>query len=146
MFRCPIAEFQWVVIRDGLKWFSYPWSMQDFSENFLTEWEKSEISVMWFLFGAILWILWFNRNDCVFNNLVIFSPRAVIFRMVAARTEDKVALEGMVDAIKAQAAAELDSNIREGHPVTKIWYQANAIQFLFPINQKHHAICRFASR
>jgi hypothetical protein len=74
MFRCPIAEFQWVVIRDGLKWFSYPWSMQDFSENFLTEWEKSEISVMWFLFGAILWILWFNRNDCVFNNLVIFSP------------------------------------------------------------------------
>jgi hypothetical protein len=38
---------------------------------------------MWFLFGAIVWTLWLTRNDCVFNNLVISSLRAVIYRLLS---------------------------------------------------------------
>jgi hypothetical protein len=61
------------------------------------------------LFGAICWTLWLNRKNCVFNNLLISSSRAVIFKlisflqhwMVAAWAKDKAALEGLVDAIKA---------------------------------------------
>jgi hypothetical protein len=67
------------------------------------------------LFGTIVWTLWLNRNDVVFNNLVVSSPRAVIFRlisflqhwMVAARVEDMAALEGLVELIKAQVPQEL---------------------------------------
>jgi hypothetical protein len=69
---------------------------------------KSGISVMCFLFGAI-WTFCLNRNDCDFNNLIISCPHVIILRlisflqhwMVAARAEDKPALEGLVGAIKA---------------------------------------------
>jgi hypothetical protein len=33
------------------------------------------------------------------------------------------------------AVAELDSNIREGHLVIKIWYQANVMHFYFLWNK-----------
>jgi hypothetical protein len=70
---------------------------------------------MWFLFGAICWTVWLNRNDYVFNNILISSPCTIIFRlisflqhwMVAVRVEDKAALERFVDAIKSQVPEEL---------------------------------------
>jgi hypothetical protein len=36
-----------------------------------------------FLFEAICWTLWPNRNDCIFNNRIISSPRAIIFRLIS---------------------------------------------------------------
>jgi hypothetical protein len=70
---------------------------------------------MWFLFGAICWTVWLNRNDYVFNNILISSPCTIIFRlisflqhwMVAVRVEDKASLERLVDAIKSQVPEEL---------------------------------------
>jgi hypothetical protein len=72
--------------------------------------------MMWFLFEAICWTLWINRNDFVFNNKLIPSPRAIVFKllsflqhywMVATRGEGRRALEGLTDMIKAQVPMEL---------------------------------------
>jgi hypothetical protein len=41
------------------------------------------MSVTWVLFGAICWTLWLNRNDFVFNNSLISSPRAIGFRLLS---------------------------------------------------------------
>jgi hypothetical protein len=65
------------------KWKSVPQSMKDFNENFLTNMGTKIIRVMWFLFGAICWTLWLNRNDYIFNNKLISSPRAIIFRLMS---------------------------------------------------------------
>jgi hypothetical protein len=35
-----------------------------------------------FLFGAISWTLWLNRNDLVFNSKIISTPGALIYKCV----------------------------------------------------------------
>jgi hypothetical protein len=98
LFRCPIAVFMWAVVKDELEWSELPRSVQDFSENFQSKLGAKRMNVMWFLFGAICWTLWLNRNDFVFKNSLI-SSHAVIFRlisflqywMVAVQEEDKCA-------------------------------------------------------
>jgi hypothetical protein len=69
---------------------------------------------MWFLFGVICWTLWLNRNDFVFNNLLISSLHAIIFRLISflqhwmiAAQEDRSALELVVVAIRAWVPLEL---------------------------------------
>jgi hypothetical protein len=64
------------------------------------------MGTMLFLFGAIYWTLWLNRNDFIFNNLLISSMRAVIFRLlsflqhwVIAVQEDRSALEQVVTTL-----------------------------------------------
>jgi hypothetical protein len=83
MFECPIAIFMWVVIKDGLKWGNVLKSVKDFKENFLHIKGNKGLRAMWFLFGCVCWVLWFNRNDCIFNNTIISSPRAIIFRLIS---------------------------------------------------------------
>jgi hypothetical protein len=77
MFECPIAVFMWAVIRDGLKWGNVPKSMRDFKENFLQIKGNKGLRATWFLFGCVCWVLRLNRNDCIFNNKIISSPRAI---------------------------------------------------------------------
>jgi hypothetical protein len=105
----------WAVVRDRLGWSSYPQSMHDFWENFLAKGGESGIGLMWFLVGAIVWSLWLHRNECVFNDVVISSPLAIVYRplsflqhwMGAERVEGKTALEELVDSIKGQVPQEL---------------------------------------
>jgi hypothetical protein len=73
MFNCPIAVSMWAVIRDGLKLKYVPQSVRDFKENFLLIRGSKGMRVMWFLFRAVCWALWLNRNDYSFNNKIISS-------------------------------------------------------------------------
>jgi hypothetical protein len=74
-----------------------------------------EIRVMWFLFGAIFWTLWTNRNDFMFKNKLISSPLAFGFKllsflqhgMVVTGGEDRRALEGPVYMTKVQVLMEM---------------------------------------
>jgi hypothetical protein len=60
-------------------------------------------------------MLWLNRNDLIFNNKIISSPRALIFCLislmqhwvVASTGASRAALERMVEEIKSQVLAEL---------------------------------------
>jgi hypothetical protein len=87
----------------------------DFRENFIGSRGGRGMGLMWFLFGAIYWTLWLNRNDFIFNNKIISSPQTLIFHlisliqhwMMASAGVDRVALEQMVDGIKSQVPEEL---------------------------------------
>jgi hypothetical protein len=57
IFRCLIAVFVWVVLRDGMKWRGIPRSMGGFKENFLLVRGHKGVGVLWFLFGSICWTL-----------------------------------------------------------------------------------------
>jgi hypothetical protein len=67
------------------------------------------VHVVWFLFGAICWTLWLNRNDFVFNNKIALSPLALIFRLISLMEQwmatctsvDRAALEQAVEEFKA---------------------------------------------
>jgi hypothetical protein len=59
------------------------------------------VGLVWFLFDGVCRTLWLNRNDLVFNNKIMSSPRALIFSliylmqhgMVVSTGADRVALE-----------------------------------------------------
>jgi hypothetical protein len=68
--------FGWDAILKGVKFFV---------ENFMFlgeggggKWNGKLI----FLFGAISWTLWLNRNDLVFNSKIISTPGALIYKCV----------------------------------------------------------------
>jgi hypothetical protein len=70
---------------------------------------------MRFLLGAIFWTLWLNRNDFIFNNKIVSSPKALFFHlmslmqhwMVVSTGEDRAILERIVDGIKSHVPEEL---------------------------------------
>jgi hypothetical protein len=64
-------------------WGAIPKSVWDFKENFISSGGCRGVGVVWFLFGAKCWTLWFNRNDFIFNNKLVSSPRALIFRLIS---------------------------------------------------------------
>jgi hypothetical protein len=75
MFKCPVVVFVWAVIRDGLKWRNAPKSVMDFRENFLqARGNKGLGGVAVLIWVCVCWVLWLNRNDCVFNNKIVSSP------------------------------------------------------------------------
>jgi hypothetical protein len=46
LFRCHIAVLMWTVVKDGLEWSKRPRSVQDFSENFVTNLGAKGMNVM----------------------------------------------------------------------------------------------------
>jgi hypothetical protein len=63
--------------------------------------------VLMFLFRGICWTLWLNRNDLIFKNKIISSPRALIYTFVfftalddVTTGEDRVELEWYAKVIR----------------------------------------------
>jgi hypothetical protein len=87
------------------------------------------MSMMWFIFEAVCWTLWLNRNDFVFNNLLIYSPHGIIFRlisflqhwMIEVREGGRSALELVIEAIGARVPLELTVT-EVGYTTRKIIY------------------------
>jgi hypothetical protein len=115
IFKCPIVVFVWAVLRDGLKWRRIPKSVGDFKENFLLCKGPKGVRIVWFLFGTVSWTLWLNRDDFIFNDRTVSSPRARIFQLISflqhwivvASGADRTALEQMVKELKSQVPEEL---------------------------------------
>jgi hypothetical protein len=109
-FQCPGA-----VVRDSMRWGDVPKSVWDFKENFISSGRCRGVCAIWFMFGAICWTLCLNRNDFVFNNKLISSPRALIFCLISLMQHwtamsigaDRAALERAMEETKAQVPGEL---------------------------------------
>jgi hypothetical protein len=82
-FQCSLAQFLWEVIREGMNWTASPYSVQDFNDNLFLERGVIEIVFLFFLFDVVCWSIWLNRNDWVFNQKLISSPRAIVFRFLS---------------------------------------------------------------
>jgi hypothetical protein len=99
------------------QWSDVPRSVWDFRENYVRNRGGREMGLVWFLFGAVCWTLWLNRNDFIFNNKIISSPRALIFHltslmqhwMIASTGVDRAALECLLEEIKSHVLEELVS-------------------------------------
>jgi hypothetical protein len=74
-------------------------------ENFIRTKGTKGLMVLWFLFGFVCWVLWLNRNDCIFNNKIDSSSHVILFRLIsflqhwmaASLGEDRAMLESMVE-------------------------------------------------
>jgi hypothetical protein len=67
-----------------------------------------------------------NRNDFIFHNNIVSSPRALIFRlisflqhwMMASTGADRASLEQMVEEVRSQVSEELVATGVGGEQVT----------------------------
>jgi hypothetical protein len=60
-----------------------PRGVKSFVEEFMFAGEDKRNGKLIFVFGAIFWTLWLNRNDLVFNKKIISSPNVLIFKFVS---------------------------------------------------------------
>jgi hypothetical protein len=78
LFRCPLSVYVWAVVRDVPEWNALPNGVKGFVEFFFSRGDKRNGKLV-FLFGAVFWTIWLNRNDLVFNSKSVATPRALIF-------------------------------------------------------------------
>jgi hypothetical protein len=90
-----------------------------FVEDFMFAGGDKRNGKMIFMFGAICWMLWLNRNDLVFNNTIISSPKALIFKflsflqhwMIAWTGADREWLKQLVESMTVKAS---EDRVEEG--------------------------------
>lgn len=79
LFQCPIARATWCWIRDSPGWPSAPISINNFQDLFLLHGDGDNKGLAWWV-TAVGWALWKSRNDLVFSNVVIKSPKQVAYK------------------------------------------------------------------
>jgi hypothetical protein len=75
--------YVWVVIRDELGWESLPRDVKSFVEDIMFGRGDKCNGRLIFVFGAVSWTIWLNRNDLIFNNKIILTPRVLTFKFVS---------------------------------------------------------------
>jgi hypothetical protein len=63
IFTCHLAVLVWSVIKEGMKWERILKNVKEFNDECLLERGNKYNGVLFFLFGAVCWTLWLNRND-----------------------------------------------------------------------------------
>jgi hypothetical protein len=67
IFTCPLSAFVWSVIQEGLKWEKIPRTVKEFIDGCLLQRGNKNNCVLFFLFVAVCWTIWLNKNDFVFK-------------------------------------------------------------------------------
>lgn len=81
-FNCNIAQVIWVWVRVSLRWFERPISVNNYQEVMGIGEVVRDNKFAFIILAAVAWSLWKARNDWVFNNVLIKSPKAIAYRVV----------------------------------------------------------------
>jgi len=88
-FNCRISQLLWVWVRISMRWVVRPISLQHF-EEMLGDGEGRITDINeFFILAAVVWALWKSRNDWVFNNNLIKSPKALAYKVVGLLSQWK---------------------------------------------------------
>jgi hypothetical protein len=73
-----------------------------------------------FLFGVISWSLWLNKNDFIFNNKIVSSPRALIFKIDSFLQHWVVAWTGAWKEVVEQLGETLTKKMDDERSLTGV--------------------------
>jgi hypothetical protein len=76
------VSYLWCIIRGSLQREQILRNVKNLNDVFLLERGHKGNGVMFFLYGAVCWQLWLNRNDWVFRDRIISSPHLVIYKLL----------------------------------------------------------------
>lgn len=104
VFGCAMPHFFWCFAREVFGWPSVPTGTSDFQDLFLERADRKTKHFYIFLLGSAAWSLWLIRNDFVFNNVIVSSPEACVFRVISFMWRWEILCKGekqlqVVDAI-----------------------------------------------
>lgn len=132
IFTCPVAIFQWAIIRDIYSWDRIPVNLDEFWELYNKKNDqkgKIDDDTIIIILGAMAWTLWLIRNDLVFENRVISSEKAITYKMVSllqrwsalSKEDQKTQTEAMANKIKDRILGiEEEEKKKERMPPTGI--------------------------
>jgi len=81
LFQCPIAVYLWPFLRNSLGWLRSPTSCVEFFSELLEAVRgKKKQKVTLFICVGAMSTIWKTRNDVVFNEKLLSSPQAIIFK------------------------------------------------------------------
>lgn len=80
LFQCPIGMVTWCWVRDNLGWSKSPTSIKTFQENCLGTAGGSRNNMLWWIIASVGWALWKTRNDLLFSNVIVKSPKQAVYK------------------------------------------------------------------
>jgi len=92
-FNCNIAQMIWVWVRVSLRWFERPISIQNFEDIMGINFGAVRDSSVFFILASVTWSLWKTRNNWVFNNNLIKSPKAIAYMVLGFLSQWKKLLK-----------------------------------------------------
>jgi len=76
-FNCTIAQIIWVWVRVSMRWLNRLTSIQHFEDMMGIGSGNSNNMSSFFILASISWSLWKTRNNWVFNDVLVRSPKAI---------------------------------------------------------------------
>lgn len=76
-FNCNIAQVIWVWIRVSIRWSERPTSLQHFEDMIGIGLGHVKDIAIFSILASVTWILWKTRNNWVFNDILVKSPKAI---------------------------------------------------------------------
>jgi len=92
-FNCNIAQILWVWVRISMRWTERPISIQDYEDKMRVGLGHKDIFIAFFLLAGVSWSLWKTRNDWVFNNHLIKTPKAIAYKVLGFLSQWKKMLK-----------------------------------------------------
>lgn len=76
-FNCTTAQIIWVWVRVSMRWLNRPTSIQHFEDMMGIGSGNSNNMFSFFILASVSWSLWKTRNNWVFNDVLVKSPKAI---------------------------------------------------------------------
>ena len=86
-FNCNIVQVKRVWVRVSLRWGKRPILVTHFQDMIGSVEVMRDNNFAYIILAAVAWSLWKVRNDLVFNNVLIKSPKAINYMIVGFLTQ-----------------------------------------------------------
>jgi hypothetical protein len=111
-FKCPISQLLWVWVRINMRWGQRPISLTNYQDMMnYGEVDRSK-SVNLFIIASISWSVWKTRNDWVFNNNLIKSPKSIAYMALGFMKQWKILLKTKDQQLMEDAIHKLQEGLR----------------------------------
>ena len=114
-FNYNIAQMIWVWVRISLRWYERPISIQSYESMMGIGFGPIKDSSIFFVLASVVWSLWKTRNDCVFNNLLIKSPKTIAYKILGFLSQWKKLL-------KPEEKLKMEDTIMKLQEGLKAWW------------------------
>jgi hypothetical protein len=111
-FNCNITQMIWVWVRVSLRWYRRPTSMTSFQDMLNAGEVENSKSANFFVLASVAWSVWKTRNDWVFNNRLIKSPKALAYQVLALLQQWKKILKMKDQEVMEDTLMKLQEGLR----------------------------------
>jgi hypothetical protein len=101
LFNCNISQIICIWVRISLRWAERPTSLQHYEDMMGFGVGHVTDNTTFFVLASVAWSLWKTRNNWVFNNVLIKSPKVITHMILGFLSQWKKLLK-LLEALKME--------------------------------------------